>query len=121
MVFDRFTYHRPEKGLLLSTFKRAKNILRYQFVKISHPKKMCIGGSEQSPHIIWKVCCVHPRIELIKTEKPSEILFHLYSDDEILQEILFKNIIFAKDGYSFGPVPGWYLWTCNNSINVYND
>jgi hypothetical protein len=30
MVFDRFKYHRPKKGLFLSTFQSAKDIIRYQ-------------------------------------------------------------------------------------------
>ncbi|MFA6426805.1 MAG: DNA-deoxyinosine glycosylase [Phycisphaerae bacterium] len=29
MVFDRFKYHRPKKGLFLSTFQSAKDIIRY--------------------------------------------------------------------------------------------
>ena len=30
MVFDRFKYHRPKKGLFLSTFQSAKDIIRSQ-------------------------------------------------------------------------------------------
>lgn len=89
-----------------------------EFYDLPYSKKLYLGQWE-SPYIMWGIYCMASEVNHVKDEKA--IRFQTYDVDGTFQEIKFRYIIPERDGNSFGPMPGWHLWTCNKSINIYNE
>lgn len=84
-----------------------------EFFELPYSRKIAVC-SFVLPYIFWEVNILAQRVERVRVQDDTH--YRVFSDKGIPQEVKFLH----GENRSYGPVKGWYLWTCEENYRLIN-